>query len=922
MSDWSNRPQSLKPGIPATEYLTKELADDANASLVMALAAGMYRLKHGLSASVVAPFLSPDALCMTLRYLHRCRIDALSGVLRGNWFNCQTMSISQDLLVWSRASMQARKLRDVRELNLQHVGLNRETRGLKTSLDYDDRINRTVLCQPADDLAKFCEELRKTMHPFAIVIDLTPFGYREDPVHLADLMNEHFPGVPLMYMASVGDVDTDTGLCCLPLDIPIWRQHLKDKTPLVGKNRRKSWSLTCATLSDNRFCDRICHAADLARQLKAAAPSHLHKNSVSVVYRVLNALQTLSVPIEFYEQQLRSRRHGGIFPVKPLEDWIALARRTRLTTGESQDLLEQCCDQLSDILEYCKGGETGKAQAMAKWLTETLHAEKSGLLLVGSEREAKILRTWLIKDYAVVVDSGQLTVLGVASAREAAKVEGLFDRALVVGKLWKSDLWSLYLADHVTWVAYPSEAHWILSLSQFGAWGALAQPEGKEAWWSLPKKLDSLIYNKTGSDGITEETWTDCPGRYAIDPKFIVEFNEDPAWMIALFASVKEPDERLRPDEPMAPGEVAVMTDDNFYRFDSKTILQVYSESDGEPKVDDVAAENLEEGMQIILLNGDDHGMFSVMEMLIDFVTGNSQAEQMYQRMSQRWFDYVDGAIYEHGSPERLRRKLRDAGVDIGLSTVRKWSRHEGIAPQNKHIVVPAMAKLSGIQYNDSDLGAVQNAQSKVLGLHNRVGKALKAAMMAEAAGKTEITVFGSKKVPLDVLRAQYTIEEVQSVNVQSDVTVEADEALSIPDLMQRLAAESGGRIVFTPRAFKSAEKSPFRYPERVRVCVELIRDHFHKVFSQGESLEAAIDMAKPHGIEYRGNSSSITMGGTNKDRYNTRYNGKNVNFGPHFNIGDSRAPERCFRIHFHYDEDDQAVVIHHAGRHLPTSAS
>jgi hypothetical protein len=41
-----------------------------------------------------------------------------------------------------------------------------------------------------------------------------------------------------------------------------------------------------------------------------------------------------------------------------------------------------------------------------------------------------------------------------------------------------------------------------------------------------------------------------------------------------------------------------------------------------------------------------------------------------------------------------------------------------------------------------------------------------------------------------------------------------------------------------------------------------------------------------------------------------------------HFRLGGARDKTRTLRIHFEWDEDDQVIVIHHAGEHLTTTQS
>ena len=918
MSDWSQKPNSLKPAIPASLYLERDLGANLNAGEVTGIASAMYWLKHGLSVSLSFPVLCPSTLKSLLYYLHRCRIDALHGVVRGAWFNSHTMYLSQDLLIWSRGTMQIRRLRDSPNLNFHYVGLNRETRGLKHSLEKDGRIARTVLCQSGDDITLFCKELKALVNPFAIVVDMTPFGYREDPSHIAGLMEENFPGVPLLILCTLGDVQTDENLRSMPKRFPLWRQHLLDETPLIGaKSERLAWRPILVTVPDKRLDDRLLYAASLCRDLKNTTPQAVRKDSVSVVYRVLNALQTLAMPIEFYERSLQAKRHGGIFPVKPLADWLSLARRAKLSSGLAQDLLSRAISELEGIVSLISEGRTGKAQALSRWVMETVKSKSRGLIIVSSERDANIMRSWLVTENARYLDDGRISVLGVSSVRESYNIETRFDRVIVIGKLWDQDLWALFLGIEAVWLSYPSEGPWLASLAKKSMFAGQARSVGKLDWWDYSSEYS--VSAITANNAMPAEIWRECSGQYRIDKAFEVNLPQDSDWMEALFADLKEPEDRQSPDSPVSVGEVAVMTDSDFYRFDCNANLQVFVDEGGDAKVENMAACELKEGMRLILLNGEDHGQFSVMEMLIDFITGNSQENQMYQTFAARWFAYVDGAIWRLGSVTELQKRLKDSGLDVGTATILRWSNHVGIGPQSRNKVVPAVAKLSGVDFSEKDLELVQKSQSKIMGLHSMVGKALKAAMIAEIQGATEVTIFGSKSVPLDLLRAQYTIEEIQSVWIGEE-EAQDNEDLSLLDMIRSEVAGSDGRVVLTTRAEKSLGDSPYQNISKVRECFRILADGYHRVYANGDSLQSAIDMGLPFGIDFKSDSSLKTKG-QYKSLYYPLYKGKKVDIGRHLGIGDSRFPERCFRVHFHFDEDNQQIVVHHAGRHLAVAS-
>ena len=68
--------------------------------------------------------------------------------------------------------------------------------------------------------------------------------------------------------------------------------------------------------------------------------------------------------------------------------------------------------------------------------------------------------------------------------------------------------------------------------------------------------------------------------------------------------------------------------------------------------------------------------------------------------------------------------------------------------------------------------------------------------------------------------------------------------------------------------------------------------------------------------MHFKGNTSDSTKGRHSKD-YFSLYNRKKVEIGKHIGIGNSSSPDRYLRVYFHWDDDDQQLVIHHVGRHF-----
>ena len=103
MNKWTDRAKGLTLSIPGLQQLVQQAI---NPSLKQGLASIGYRFKNGEHTWLSAPCFSPDDLATTARYLHACRVEALSGQQCAGWLNAPAMSNRTDLLIWTRASGQ------------------------------------------------------------------------------------------------------------------------------------------------------------------------------------------------------------------------------------------------------------------------------------------------------------------------------------------------------------------------------------------------------------------------------------------------------------------------------------------------------------------------------------------------------------------------------------------------------------------------------------------------------------------------------------------------------------------------------------------------------------------------------------------------------------------------------------------------
>jgi len=917
--NWIDTAKGYTPAIPAYEFL--EQIGFKNLSyknaLKTSIVAAMYRVKNGTPVCLSLPITRPDVLRDILLYLHACRIDTMHGLVRAGWYNSFHMVMLPDLLVWTKASLQIKTLKNDRQLRPQYIGLNRETRSLKKSVDDDGRIARTIVCQASDDIHKFVEDLSKHINPFLIVIDMTVFGYSENPTHLAELMEEYFPGCPMLFLANNGDMETTQLLKNLPNRYQFWSQHIFDETLFGSRPSKGRWKFIQIEVPDKRLNDHLIDALISIKAMKNALPTGNQSNAPSILNRVFNALQVLAIPYDLYDSLLNQKRRGGLYPVKPLNEWLAKAKREKMPTGQAQIELENCIQKLESIIELVKTGRTGKYQALKKWVDQCLKKNKQGLICVSSLRDAENIRSWLLSEYVIAINNQQIQVLGLKSYRERYKIQNTFDQAIVIGKIWKDDYWSLFLAKKVYWLSYPGESHWHKqNINEFFTLFTNTDTQ-KQNWWML---CDDENVKEVPLDGMyrEEKNWRECSGEYRIVRHVQLEIPSDPLKLAELFNSIdKKVDEHFK-DVSLSPGEVMITTDEGEqYRFDITDIIEIVENDNNDVKSKLIHAGDIQEGQKIVILLDDKHQEFSLFDRLVDFIIEDSHEHQLYESLALRWFEYLDNAYRKYKSLNELQKKLKSENLNYGNQTIKSWLERKVIGPQDKETVIPVLAKISDIEFTQTDLTGVINALKHILGLHSLVGKMIQKAIRANIEQADEIKV-GKKIISIDDLKSLYTIEEVILVS-KNDSEDTLESITDLAQVLQKAVDNSHGKLIFTPKALKSAQDSPYKDFERAEKCVYMMTHEFYDVWAHGASLKQAIQIAQHEGIEYRGDSSTKTKG-KYPHIYYRDYDGKKIDIGKHLNMGDSRDPTRCLRVHYHFDDIKNQIVIHHFGRHLPVA--
>lgn len=174
--------------------------------------------------------------------------------------------------------------------------------------------------------------------------------------------------------------------------------------------------------------------------------------------------------------------------------------------------------------------------------------------------------------------------------------------------------------------------------------------------------------------------------------------------------------------------------------------------------------------------------------------------------------------------------------------------------------------------------------------------------------------------------------DRAESAEVERDLAISRVRGLegldtlpsTVPEVLEVLEKLHGDRLVFTPRAFKSASESTLGDPGIAWNAIWNMATVLHPLLLvDGLSTEAARTQfkVKSSGIDVAFTETKLTKG--NKQIMRSRieeWNGREFDITPHVKIGS--APPGLLRVHFAVDRESGKLVIGHCGEHLTTSGS
>ena len=917
-SKWAALAEGYRPAVPALSWLNTHRCP---VTLAQGLAAVGYRFKNGQHTALSAPFQRPGDLTWVLHYLHRTRVEALSGRIRANWLNAPRMREASDLIVWTRAAFQYTRLRQEPGLSVRWGNLARQAGSLPVRQNSPPG-PETIVCQQTSGLTRSCDTLSGTSRPFVMVVDLTPFGYRKNPGELLDHLTVYFPDCPVVILTSLDDRTMETKLPKPGIPVSIWHQHPDHPTPLITRAGNQ-WTVVLTELPDHRLENALLRASECCRRLHkllGRQDDPVQTSVITPVRGILAGLKDLGIPLHYFETEFIRIRHGDRFPFESFRDRLESIRLADLPCAEVDAMRNRTVGILEQLMDQIETGHTGKSQALEYWLNETDAPGKDRLIVVQSEWEAGVLSSWLNQDHLPAVESGQLTVVGAKSAKERyRKLDKPFQEVLILGHPGKSEGWVVYLGERTHWLVYPQEKKWLQQHASEWVASRENHLQQKEQWWQLDDLSPWEMSRKNVE--FQECTWNQCSGQYIAHKTVAPTPAVDPAGVGSLWSVLEWTSPGAVKKGPPAAGEVTIVTERGTYRYHRHQLVYSLDGISDRAVLDHRPAKNISPGVQLVQIRSENDEGLDLMDFLQEYARKPLPDQAAHCIQINRWLNHVDRAIQACGSLEALHQRLCNDGIQIEIEAVRQWIRYRGIFPKIDRAIVPLVAKISRPGHCEEEICAIIHSQKQLQNHHRRIGRAIRQLAM-ETKAPTPATSGRDTDAPMnEVLASLVSFEEVVSVHHHAKNGIAAVQPASLVELVEQMVATSRGRLAITSAGLRSAQSSPYRDFGKVRRCLEILREEYFQVYGPDKSLQlgAAIAAGRPYQIDFKGDTAATTKG--KHATYQRRYRNKVVDIGKHLGIGDSGAPERCFRLHFHWDEASRKIVIHHAGRHLPSGS-
>ena len=815
-------------------------------------------------------------------------------------------------MLWTRYLKQKRRLQAAEHINPVFIGKLRDYDLVAKAMDTDYKLLRTVVCQQDHVTLALSEALARLARPFVIVIDATPWGVRDFVVEVVEQMAVYFPEVPRLLLVTTGDQETRSKLVKYDSELPVWGTGRSDQV-LFGHQGNARWAGRLVLIPDSKLDNRLCSVYRQLKILENEVKAPVHKEVHSSLLRVWRVVVNMLVPIQFHEICTVADRRGGLYPIRPIEDELRMARKVNMPSGASQSAKNQACEEIQALVDFLSSGTSGKTQALHRWVDETLDTRQKGLIAAGSGRDAGIIRRYLLEKYHQAIVNRQIQIVSAKGVDDLYRFNSEVNRVFIGGEMWKSDYWIAGLGKDFTWVNYPIQKDYAKRCSHGVRYvDRCSSDDEKIAWWTYRKGRAMAP-----PEALDCELWRDCAGQYDSKEEFPLDYETDESWMLRLMEDLDWRDPPLEeincviPDRP-----VTIYTAQGTHCFDENQGIELFDTEKQNTRR--VRAYEVKPG-DTIIFHTHDTADSELLDTIMEAVYGTSSSElQLKRDIASQWHPMLHSAMKKYGDNlSRLERKLSVTGVS--QVSLKQWLSDQHPIDKNTDTIIPAVAKLAGEEYSDAVAKKICQSIGELHDIRSHAGCILYQTRLASAKGKNVITV-NKMKLSIDILSESVHFEEVKSVDLPEAAESEESEERDWIAEVSAIADGSAGRLTITPAAKKSMQDSLYKDRNRAVHCIRLLLSELYPVYFGDNSLDGAIATLKRHGITFRGSMAETTQGKFKYVYKSKFYNGRRADLSKHIRIGNSHSQERCFCVHFEVDKDDGVLVVHHAGAHLKTS--
>ena len=762
------------------------------------------------------------------------------------------------------------------------------------------------------------------------MVDATPFGIRDCIREIWEGLSIYFPGIPILILSALGDLQTDKVLERLPIHRWVHRLHDQHKwfhRNEAGTEPELPWEPTLIEIPDvtlDTLLSETYGKVHNLRNLVSGESRSVQQNTYGKAAKVQQTLATLCCPLQARERLLGRHSRRGLFAIRTIERELEILEKAQVRYGDIENIRRDVHESLCSLYQLIDSGTTGKTQALEELVRAGVRERKSTLILVANRAEEEAVIDFLHGQDIALVDNKLLSVKPSGQIKSALSLTDPYDRCLIFSRVWDKDMWWLAgVSRQLFLLCYPFEVAWARKRLTF--WESkYARPSAESgdkanllrfAW---PKKgFIHDAYTLEIESRLQFRRMDTCAGNYPRNKTFsIIRECNSLKWI----TEILDAEEQIKEEEIAKGSEsprdcVRITLQDTlvdiFWPLSSS--IHVLSDNGDDTGVEIKRASELSAGEQIIMLR-DGGGYSEILQCLFETFNSSPEAGEL-SRWASHWEALVDSATENYDSPRKLQAKLQQLGTSVTLQTVNNWLNKKVSGPEDQQSV-KNLALAVGNKTLAHYAPSIHKAITGIWTEHRQIGKDLHQALLARAAGATKVQI-GSMNIDTDALDEILEIHTVHAVELPGDEPIFPK---CLADLAPRIQEKFADRLLLTRRAISSMEDSPYRDLDKAWACFEIVASDLWRLFI-GELRKGEVMAAfQQIGVELKSGTSQITQGKCTG--YKVRYEGNTVDIGAHLCLGAIRDPAKTLRIHYHWDSQKSLVVIHHAGKHLPTRFS